>query len=160
MSDDCADMSLVILMYLIFAADMSLLTLMCLIIGADMSLLTLMCLIIGADMSLLTLMCLMIGADMSLLTLMCLMIGADISLLTLMCLMIVLICHFAHALVSDLICCLFSLPVLIRDGEGGTVHASVDWPPTPYDVCDGVQPACDVFIHFSGHITHCLFLSI
>ena len=64
------------------------------------------------------------------------------------------------AFVSDFICCLFSLPVLIRDGEGGTVHASVDWPPTPYDVCDSVQPACDMFIHFSGHITHCLFLSI
>jgi hypothetical protein len=55
---------------------------------------------------------------------------------------------------------LFSLPVLIRDGEGGTVHASTGWPPTPYDVCDGVQPPCDMFIHFLGHITHCLFLSI
>lgn len=63
-------------------------------------------------------------------------------------------------IVSDLICCLFSLLVLIRDGEGGTVHASAGWPPTPYDVCDGVLPPCDMFIHFLGHITHCIFLSI
>lgn len=66
----------------------------------------------------------------------------------------------AFGLVSDLICCLFSVLVFVWDGEGGTVHASADWPPPPHDVCDCVQPPCDMFIHFLGHITHRLFLSI
>lgn len=46
--------------------------------------------------------------------------------------------YLTLGLVSDLICCLPSLPLLLGDSEGGTVYASVDRPPAPYDVCDGV----------------------
>jgi hypothetical protein len=50
----------------------------------------------------------------------------------------VLLTFLAFGLISDLICRLFSVLVLIWDGKGGTVHASADWPPTPHDVRDGV----------------------
>jgi hypothetical protein len=62
--------------------------------------------------------------------------------------------------ISDLISGLSGVPVFVRHNESGIIHASIGRPPSPYDVCDGVQSTCDLFTNIPGHIAHSLFISV